>query len=204
MSQREIAKYYNVDRRTIQRRMKKFNISARTYMEKIQISEHELRHLYKDVKMTQQEIADYYGTSRGLIQDRMKEYDIDPRQLSEAGRKYSINEDFFKIWTSESAWLYGWALGDGSFNASNILRFGLSVKDKEVLYKFRAVLDSTHPVKDRIIRGYNGYRDSEASCIQFSSIKLVNDLRKLCYHDVPIKYFAHFLRGFFEAEGSIG
>jgi len=161
------------------------------------IDEDDLRRMYDVEGMTEREIASYYGVSHRTIQERMKEYNIKPRLSSEVKRQYSINHDFFKSWTPESAWLYGWAIGDGNFTRKDYLHFRLSAIDKEVLFKFRDVLDSEHPVYDFLSHGH------EMSRIQFNSITLVKDLKRLHYRDVPRQYFKYWLRGFFEAEGSV-
>ena len=170
------------------------------------IEEQELRYLHDDEEMSQPSLALYYRVSRQVIRNRMIEYGIKPHTISEAkigrsvpaGRMYSINEDFFKTWTPESAWVFGWALGDGSYTSNWQLNFSLSRKDKEVIYKFRNVMESYHPVADYVSTG-----NSEMSRVVFNSIILVDDLKHLSYHDVPSKQFSHFVRGFFEAEGCV-
>lgn len=158
------------------------------------IEEDELRYLHDTAKMTQQAIADYYEVSRTTIFDRMKEYKIQPRSLSEAligntngynCRTYSVNKDFFKTWTPESAWMFGWALGDGGYTDQYMLRFRLARIDKEVLYKFRTVLDSEHPVKDFDEWRKQYQKWCYGSRIDFHSKELVNDIKQLKYEAVP-------------------
>ena len=176
------------------------------------IEEDELRYLHDEEIMAQQEIAEYYNVSRATVWRRMIEYGIERRTKSEAfignnngasSRIYSINEDFFNAWTAESAWMYGWALGDGGYRDIHNLEFGLARVDREVLEKFKSLLGSEHPIKD-----YESWSDKyqkyyKMSKITFSSKKLVTGLKKLTLYDVPECYFNHFLRGFFEAEGSV-
>lgn len=160
------------------------------------IEEDELRTLYNEKDMTQVEIADHYGVGHTTIANRMREYGIERRRKGE-DRMYSINQNFFKAWVPESVWLYGWAIGDGSFTGINELKFGISRIDREVLFKFKEVLDSEHPIYDYIERGY------KLSRVRFFSRTIVNDLKQVLYYDVPLEYFNHFLRGFFEAEGCV-
>lgn len=172
---------------------------------RVELPESELRNLYEK-GMSIQNIANYYDISHGTVFNRMKEYEIETRTISEAHKgkeKYSINADFFKTWTPENAWLFGWALGDGSFTSSPRLTFVISQKDTEVLYKFKEVLESEHPVTDykQWDKRYQKYY--LLSAVYFNSMELVEDLRNLGYSDVPQKLFHHFLRGFFEAEGCV-
>lgn len=169
------------------------------------IEEEELRYLHDEKCMSQPSLAEYFGVSRQVIQSRMSKYGIKAHSISEAKmgksiparRVYSINEDFFDTWTSKSAWVYGWALGDGNYTDSIRIRFWLSAKDEEVIYKIRDALKSEHPVK-RVTR--NG---REYSYILFNSVKLVRNIVSMNYIDVPEIYFSDFLRGFFEAEGCV-
>jgi len=117
-------------------------------------------------------------------------------------RIYTVNEDFFKVWTKESAWMYGWFVGDG-WVSEKILGFSLARKDKEVLYKFKKVMKSEHPVND--YESYDKRYDKtyEMSRVQIGSEKIVEVLKKLYYEDVSDEFLSDFIRGFFEAEGSV-
>lgn len=161
-----------------------------------------LQHMYWENGMPQREIATHYGVGHVTILARMKEYDISVRQ-SRPQALYRINVDFFKAWTPESAWLFGWALGDGTYTNGYNLRFNLARVDKEALFKFRGVLDSEHPVKDYETWNKRTQKHCPMSVVQLNSKELVSDLRELSYTDIPLEYFSHFLRGFFEAEGCI-
>lgn len=167
------------------------------------IEEREIRHMYEEKKMSKDDIGDYYGVSHQTILRRMKEYGIETRSLSESNRIYQINEDFFKLWTPESSWLYGWALGDGCFTNPLCLAFLLARKDREVLEKFKATLGSEHPIEDKAAWRDDVKKHYKSSRIRFYSKALVAGIKQLSYSDIPESYFGHFLRGFFEAEGSV-
>lgn len=167
------------------------------------IEEEKLRYLYNDENMSLREIGKYYGVNVSVIQRRFREYKIKSKTLSEAIRKYSINEDFFKTWTSESAWMYGWVIGDGNYKNPWYLGFEVSEGDKEILENFRRVLDSQHKIID-LVRWNKKYQKYYCSSkIVFQSKELVKDLNLLSISDIPIDIFSHALRGFFEAEGTI-
>lgn len=171
------------------------------------IEEEDLLRMHETEEMSPYKIAEHYGVAPTTVCNRMKEYGIKSRTRSEANRwntkarKYSINEDFFKTWTSKSAWVLGWALGDGCFTKSRQgLRFCLSRKDKDVLYKIKKTLNSEHPIYDYT---NSGYTHCEMSGICFFSKGMTLDLKALSYAEVPIVYFSDFVRGFWEAEGSV-
>jgi len=155
------------------------------------IKESDLKRMYLDEGMTQVEIGDWYGVSDATIGRRMNEFGI------EARFRYDVNQDFFKTWTKESAWVYGWVIGDGWCSGSNRLGFNLGIKDKEVLYKFKEVMESEHHVKDYI----GGF--GQVSQLQIGSMEMINDLRKLSYENIPEWHRSDGIRGFFEAEGCV-
>ena len=111
--------------------------------------------------------------------------------------KYPINKSFFKSWSQEVAWIYGWFLGDATFTEPMRIRIELARDSAEVLQKFRKILGPEHPIKNR------ERRNSSFSYIQFYSVELHNDFQKLSYLDIPNEYLPDFIRGFFEAEGTI-
>ena len=165
------------------------------------IEEEDLRRRYDVENMLQYEIADQYGVSSTTIQRRMYEYDIE-RRGNEDRRKYAINENFFDVWTKESAWLTGWAIGDGNYISSFTLRFIIQRRDEEVLHKFKDVLLSEHCIEPIEIFNKRTKKTYKKSRISFNSKKLVECLRKLSYLDIPNEYIPDFVRGFWEAEGS--
>lgn len=172
-------------------------------IQKENIKEENLRNMY-ETDMSQQKIANFYGVSQYTIWKKMKDFGIKARPsiVVNQTRKHHINTKFFKIWTKESAWIYGWFLGDANYSETCRIKVELSRKSEEVLYKFKEILESEHDVKRRTRRNsYNHYIDS--SYIQFFSKELADDLRRLSYAEIPVEHLSDFFRGFFEAEGCV-
>lgn len=161
-------------------------------MRKIEIEEGLLRSLYKEKGLSQQKVANYLNVTHSVVCARMRDYKLKARDRSETSRKYSINEHFWEAWNQESAWLYGWFVGDGFFIQPHGFGFHLQTRDRQVLEKFKLVLKAEHPIYD--------YGTPE---IHFGSRKLSDGLRHLSYIDVPSSYLSDFTRGFFEAEGCV-
>lgn len=118
-------------------------------------------------------------------------------------RIYTINQDFFKTWTPNSAWVFGWALGDGCFTNPLCLKFDLGRIDREVLEKFKIALESEHPIYEYKMWDKRYQKFNLASRIQFYSKELVTNLNHLSFYNILGEIFFHTLRGFFEAEGSV-
>lgn len=200
-TQREISGYYGVNRTVIGDRMREYRINVR--QRRCSIKKNDLKRLYWEEKMGLYEIGNRYGVTPQTIWERMKEFGIERRSNSEAHRRYSLNEDFFKFWTKKSAWMFGWYFGDGCISQDKMLIFDLHKKDKEVLYKFNEAMDANYQVHVHEDWAEKGNRYWYHSRITYCSQKLISDLQKLRYNDVPFSLEKHFIRGIFESEGSV-
>lgn len=132
-------------------------------------------------------------------------------------RIYHHNESFFEIIdTEEKAYWLGFIFADGHItnneNRYGQDQFGISCAktDKEILYKFLKSIQATNPVLE-----YSRKEKGEPLCrVQLTSQKSVNDLiDKGCFKqkslilkppkNIPNEFIRHFLRGFFDGDGSI-
>lgn len=127
--------------------------------------------------------------------------------------KFPKDENFFETIDSEiKAYWLGYLYADGYVHAKTT-NIELACKDKEHLEKFRNSICKTAKIKKKIVilngKSYLNYR------ITISSVKLVNDLKKCgCYQNksltlkppmaVPSNLVHHFIRGYFDGDGSTG
>lgn len=124
-----------------------------------------------------------------------------------------VNHDFFKTWTPEMSYVFGYFIADGCISISkdrikNPYTFNITSADEEHLYKMRDVLGSTHKISNK-----NGHNKSPAFQIQIRSSVLANDLISLGVFPkktynlqkiyVPENYFWDFARGFFDGDGTV-
>lgn len=118
--------------------------------------------------------------------------------------EYTVNEDFFKTWTSNMAYVFGWFCSDGNVaSKSNCCQIHLHCKDEKILKKIKKAMKSNHPISN--------YKQS--STFRVYNENLRKDLIKLgCppkkslilkFPNIPKKYLSHFVRGFFDGDGSI-
>ena len=138
------------------------------------------------------------------------------RTLKFSGRdnpntKYkSLDDNFFnKIDSQEKAYLLGWIGSDGTIGERG---FTISIHqdDKITLNKLRDIICPEIPVVDRIRPGVSPMNDFDVN-----SIKISKDLCKLFkispgkksdiirLPTLNKKYFWHFLRGYFDGDGTI-
>jgi len=137
--------------------------------------------------------------------------------------KYYYNEKFFEIINSEEkAYWLGFLYADGYIQEirrrnkikAMQLSIGLAKKDESHLYKFLHSIDSNVLVSDKKVKIKN--KEYLSSIIKVSNTKMCRDLIKLgcaprksltlkfpTQNQVPFEYINHFIRGYFDGDGSI-
>lgn len=125
-------------------------------------------------------------------------------------RGLSVNENFFKDWTQESAWLYGWLLTDGSVSEkSGQIKIMLKSSDREVLEKMKSALQFSGQVYEGEQSGGRRY-----SYLRVCRKSMTEDLfsKGMARKDktfntelpcVPNAVFWDLLRGIFEGDGNL-
>lgn len=125
-------------------------------------------------------------------------------------RKYKLNEDYFQsIDSEEKAYWLGFIAADGCVyidknkKCRRSLNIELSIRDINLLKKFKKSLNSEHPIK------INKKRNS--CSLRISSKKIADDLielgivpRKtfvLKFPTIKKEYDSHFIRGYFDGDG---
>jgi hypothetical protein len=123
-------------------------------------------------------------------------------------RKYNLNESYFsKINSNEKAYIIGFIFADGGIY-KNYLEFSLSINDVEILEFIKKELEYNGPMQNYILNGKEYIR------LFVCSKNIVNDLKNIgitpnkTYESKKLpqignKYIFHFLRGFFDGDGSI-
>lgn len=125
-------------------------------------------------------------------------------------RSTTINEDFFKTWTKESAWVYGWLVTDGSVDEKRgQIRLMLKNHDRDVLEKMKNVLrfsgnvyDGKHP-DGREYSYLRVCRRGMVSDLADCGMAMVNKTFNTSLPNVPDNLFCDFLRGITEGDGNL-
>ena len=136
--------------------------------------------------------------------------------------KYVVDNTFFNVIdTEEKAYILGFICSDGHIDAKNY-RLTISLKDSDyaLLEAIRRCMGSTHPIK-RHIKCKNPYTHSnniilEQCCLSINGKSLVEPLinmgiagkktytlNKDIMKYVPEYLVRHFLRGYFDGDGSV-
>jgi len=123
----------------------------------------------------------------------------------------AVNENFFKKWSSEMAYVLGFFTADGclTVNPRGAHFIEFVSNDRDVLEKIKKAMGSEHKVGKRVKvpNRQQTYR------VQIGRKGMFNDLVKLGFTvnktatvklpKIPNKYFADYLRGYFDGDGCI-
>ncbi len=122
-----------------------------------------------------------------------------------------INKDFFKKWSPEMAYVLGFFAADGyiTVNKRGGQFWCIQITDKELLEEIKKVVEAEHKISVRIRSG----NESTIYRLQVGSIEMCDDLRRLGFSErktrslavpnIPKKYFANFVRGYFDGDGNV-
>ena len=134
-------------------------------------------------------------------------------------RKYSVNEDFFKVInTEQKAYVLGFICADGHV-ASDRISICSAAKDVDILYDIRKSMDSNHPIKP--YKSKNPYNKSNRPILDMyvltiNSVRLCtflfnigltsnksSNLTSKVIKYVPKYLIRDFLRGYFDGDGNV-
>lgn len=213
MSSPKIAKIYKCGSLTIRRLLRKYKIKVRTlaeaaYISKgIDIPKEDLRKLYREKKMTIYEIAKKFNCSHGVILERMRKYNIPTRSLVEVmhARGSLYKRKNFSNNLEEKAYLIGFRLGDLHVhlrsNTTPTIEISTSsakleqIQLMEQLFSHYGHVWKSKPDKNKAI---------SVVCYVNRSFSFLLPKKDLIEPWIlkNQKYFASFLAGYIDAEGT--
>lgn len=165
-------------------------------------------------------ISKMIGCSEDRVRKILRECSIRVRTNSEQALKYSFNEGYFDIIdTEEKAYWLGFLYADGYVtkarkHCSPSMGISIMKSDKNHLEKFRFALKSNHAIND--YDAITTYGETSYSRLIITNLHVVEALKKLgvveqktmilefpTEEQVPIIFQLHFIRGYFDGDGSI-
>ena len=124
---------------------------------------------------------------------------------SQNSRKYNINQDYFKTWSREMAYIFGFWCADGCIYGQSEFDITIHKKDKYLLEQIAKELEYEGPLYD--------YVNKQAARLNFSCRVIYDDLLRLGgsprkslilkFPKVPKEYLSDFIRGYFDGDGCI-
>jgi hypothetical protein len=186
-------------------------------MRKLEKHTNEVVQMYKNGS-TLAEISEKFNVSSPTVGRCLDILSVNRRTLSESCSTYKYNIHFFdNIDTEQKAYVLGFYYGDG-YNYENKNNIAIRITDYEILDKIRTAMESNHPfhILNQKKRTADGYARSETyvfalfgkhisqalaekGCPQAKSKTLTMPSQ----NTVPKHLINHFVRGYFDADGSI-
>lgn len=215
LSSPEIAKIYHCSPNAIRDLLRKFRIKVRTKSEAIRlryninIPKKELKKLYLEKKVSSAEIARKFKCSTGLIGNRLKEYKIPIRTVQEAlslSNTPKYPRDNFSGNPEEKSYLIGFRQGDlyaRQARARTITVFMSSSKESQ-LKLFENLFSRYGHIWRGKTRAPDGSLETSVCCYLNNTFRFIIDKKDLIEPWIfkNSKYFAAFLAGYTDAEGS--
>ncbi len=190
-SLRKIANFFGCSHETMRCFMLRNNISF-----KKEINFQKVKELFEK-GYGRDKIAQICNCHKETVRRILKRHNISiPRKY-----KYSCDTNFFENWSPEMAYVLGFIYADGYLCDQY---FGIPQKEFSILNKIRNLLKSNHRI----------YKTKKSQFVfRVYNRKIIEDLKKLGVHQrksstikfplVPQDYIFHFIRGYFDGDGSI-
>lgn len=166
---------------------------------------------YIEENLNCSQIARSYSVSYKTIRSILVKKGVGIRNdQSYLQQKFKLNQNFFSHIDEENkAYFLGLMFSDGSnFEKRNCISIGIHKKDKDILEKFKFVLNSDHPLhypkgKDYVLLSIRNKKMSsdlaKLGCFSNKSLKLDAP----SFEVVPEKLYKDFLRGYFDGDGNL-
>lgn len=169
--------------------------------------------MYVNQKMSSVKIGEYFGCSHKVILRELTNLGITERIRR---RKYNVDEHYFdSIDTQNKAYILGFLYADGSNSMSKgTIHLSLHEQDMEILEKIRNEIKSEKPLEyldysNKHDFGYkyaNQYRlliFNKHICETLNNIGMIpNKSLSLEFPDINQNLYRHFIRGYFDGDGS--
>ena len=208
------------------------------------LTKEKLLELYVEKGMWLTDIGQLAGCTRVNVYYKLKKFGIDARSKTEARtlaldkgkikttktdksgneedvvfQKIRYNENFFKEWSSEMAYVLGLIYTDGNLHirkAKSGYELGtlsFAQKEKELVEKFLKLMDCDATIRFRERREFETTTAGELYYFSIGNNDIANDLQRvgvtanksldMKFPNVHDKYFRHFVRGLFDGDGSV-
>jgi intein-encoded DNA endonuclease-like protein len=181
-------------------------------MKKLDLDENCVINLYHTVKNIYK-VAEYFNVSISPIIRILKSNGIEL-----TNRRYHVNDNYFDVIdTEEKAYWLGFLYADGFIRERKegcSLQMKLAIKDKHHLELFRKSIGSNHKIIDGFshVKYNGGISISHTSSLAMYSNQLVKSIKSQGFHsrktftierpNINNELIHHFIRGFFDGDGS--
>lgn len=168
---------------------------------------------YMSHELTQEDLCKKYNISNGARRNYLTTNGVKLRTHSESSCKYEFNYHYLdSIDIEEKAYLLGFVYADGGHSEDrHSLTITIQQSDEDLLKKFYDIFECQRPIE----YVYNKKYDKYYASFRLQNIHLSQQLLnlgvmgnksfKIVFPDfLPIHLRRHFIRGYFDGDGSIG
>lgn len=162
--------------------------------------------MYSSKKMSANKIAEKFQCDPTTIMRQLKRWNVSIRNIR-CNAIYDLDCNFFdNINSEEKAYILGLLLSDGHISKNNTIM--LTLKDRDVIEKYRKAIKSNAPIKVDRYGNYQLNIRCKTMALQLRKIGLNNQKSYELDFDkvlscVPKPLENHFVRGLFDGDGSI-
>lgn len=160
-----------------------------------------MNHFYK---LSYGEIGRRLHKSYSSVQSKIRNYKLNKRI-----NKHPIYSKFFKVWSSEMAYILGFITADGNLQQTKRgYHLHIACDDYDIIGKMRESLRSSMPIREK--KRFNG---KTSYALRFSDKIIFKDLLDLGVTprksliikppSVPREYIWDYIRGFFDGDGCV-
>ncbi|MFB4169143.1 LAGLIDADG family homing endonuclease [Virgibacillus sp. JSM 102003] len=168
------------------------------------LTDQEVIKLYKKGKSTT-EIGKCANVSSRYVRMVLHKHNVEMRSFGSWKRKYSMNEDYFKTWSNNMAYILGFFVADGTV-ARDMQSISFAQKEKYILEDIRKEIGSEQPIYKNVKTGVHFLTlNSKIMKEDMMTIHGVmpNKSSQIIFPKVPKEYMSHFIRGYFDGDGYI-
>jgi hypothetical protein len=150
-------------------------------------------------------MAEITGLSDRAIRNVLYKHGTEMNREKSSGqpRKHQVNENFFKVWTHEMAWVLGLFITDGNVNSSNH-SITFSQKDERILHLIAKYMEA-----DYILAPFGPTKTTPSLLINSKELKkdlqllgiTANKSLTVPFPDVPEEFLPSFVRGVIDGDG---
>lgn len=164
---------------------------------------------YEKAFLMFEEISVMLNISERAISRVLKDAGINTKRLN----RYTLNESFFEnIDNEQKAYILGLLYADGYVGDEHFNNIVLGLNDREILEQIAKLLDFTGTIRKSKKGGFKNSK--EGYVLNFSSQIMADSLRNIGLYpnksltlnnipDIPESLLRHFIRGYFDGDGSI-
>lgn len=165
-------------------------------------------------------IGERYGVSKVAVRNYLKKHNVEMRKMTYIKKsKYNFNEHWLdKLDCQEKFYFLGFFAADGNLDDKNSnyrVRIKLQRQDRYLLERFNELFENDTPIEDKDYSNKHNKSGAEHSSeFRLGSKYLFNKISELGFPPrkstiikfpdyIPEEYLGHFIRGYFDGDGSI-